>query len=602
MATRLFLSDTANALSGTFPTVQQTAVVTPITSTILGQDTTIRTMRSATSASMVTRTFTSTATTAVQRVFQGYFCSDTIQSDTLIPPQTCWLNISNRESSTNMNLGTDLRFCAYVWRPDTGSVVGYLVDGLAAAGDAEPTVTTAQRVNNASITSTATVSAAAGDVIIVEVYQIFTQAAATAYVGRFGYGGTTVALTNNTTVTNHAAFFELSTSDLVFGAPLVTISASFGNTLSDATLAGVGAITAPGFVAEGLLGGISWNTIGGTWDDQTLNWDQLDGATLDALTLGATGTVATPASEGTFNNTLAAVTLSGTGVSPRNAAFSNTLAAVTLSGTGVSPRNAAFGNTLAAMTLSGAGNVPLTASFNGTLAAATLGGTGDVDVAGSYSNTLAALTLAATGSLDVIISSGTFNNTLADASLAATGASPRNAAFSNTLAPLTLSSTGAVPHTATFNNTLGAATLGANGAVVDPGSAIGQFNNTLAALMLAGTGVIVTPVPVVPQTNQGAGSGGARASQRKKFTVPSNTPRRSPVERILDPSEGKVVEPEPALKLVPVETTSMAKQLALAPYPTPVAPTKTKVVDLPTGVPDEDEYSDIDMIMLALLA
>ncbi len=602
MPTRLFLDDAANALGGTFPSARQSSVVTPVTQTILGQDTTIRTMRSATSASMTLRTFTSSATTAVQRVFHGYFSSDTLNTDVLIPPQTCWLNLSNRQANANMNLGTDLRFCAYVWRPNTGSIVGYLVDGLATAGNAEPTVTTSQRVNNASITSTATVSAAAGDVIIVEVYQIFTQAAATAYAGRFGYGGTTVALTNNTTVTNHAAFFELSTSNLTFGTPLVTATGSFGNSLADAVLAGVGAITAPGFVAEGQLGGISWDTISGTWNDQALNWDQLDGATLAALTLAGTGTVANSAAAGTFGNTLADVTLSGTGVSPRNAAFSNTLAAVTLSGTGVTPRNAAFSNTLGALTLSGTANVPHTATFNNTLATATLGGVGDVDVAGSYSNTLGGLTLAGTGTLDVILSTGTFNNTLADASLAATGASPRNGAFSNTLAPLTLSSTGAVPHTATFNNTLATATLGANGAVIPPDSAIGQFNNTLAALMLAGMGVVVTPVPVVPETNQGAGSGGARASHHKKFVVPSDTPRRSPVDDLFDQDKAPAVEPEPAIKLVPVEATSMARQMALAPYPAPVAPMTTKVAELPTGVPDGDEYSDLDMIMLALLA
>lgn len=619
MPTRLFLRDTVNALAGIFPLVPQSAVVTPITQSILGQDLTIRTMRSATGASMVTRTFTSSATTAVQRVFHGYFCSDTLVGAQQIPPQSCTLNLANRESSLSMNLGSDLRYCAYVWRPATSSLVGYLVDGLGLTGDAEPTVTTALRVNRGSITSTVTVSAASGDVIIVEVYQVFTQALATAYVGQFAYDGTTQNLTVNTSVTNHASFFELETSSLVFGN--TSISGSFGVTLAAATVGGTGAITAPGFVSEGQLGAISWGVIGGDWDSQTLNWNQLDGATLGALTLGGTGTVVTPSTNGTFGSTLAPLTLAGTSTVLVAGAYSNTLAAVTLSGTGVSPRNAAFSNTLGALTLAGTATVPHTATFNNTLAAATLGAAGAIPVNGAYSNTLGTLTLAGVGSLDVLVASGTLNSTLADASLNAAGESPRNGAFSNTLAPLTLAGAGSLPHTATFSNTLGAATLsgagavgvagtfnntlaaaslGANGAVIPPDSAIGQFNNTLAALMLAGSGVIVTPVPVVPSTNQSAGSGGVRASHQKKFVVPSDTPRRNPVDQLFDTDSPKATEP--AVKLAPVETTSMARKLALAPYPAPVAPKVTKVADLPTGVPDQDEYSDLDMIMLALLA
>jgi hypothetical protein len=590
MPSRLFLHDATNALTGTFPSAEQSAA---LTATILAPTAnTLRTMNSLTGTAQVVRSITSSATVVAQVGFCAMFCSDTLNVAQVIPPQPLLFNIANRESSASMNIGADMRINAYVWRPSTGTKIGTLVDGLAMVGDAEPSAALSIRVNRASITSTVTLSADAGDVIICEVWNLFTQAVGTSLQCGFYWDGTTVNLTQDAVVTNHASFFELSTSTLTFGTPAVTsISCSFGQTLDTLTFSGVGAITAPGFVTEGQLGGVGWSAIAGTWDDQTLNWDQFDGATLaaatlaatgtsprnstfantlDPITLAATGTVAAASANGTFSNTLAALTLAATGTSPRNASFSNTLADATLAGVGSSPRNASFSNTLATIALSGAASVTLNATFSNTLGAVALAGAGAVPHTSSFANTLGAATLAATGTTPV---AGSFNNTLGAIALSATGVLPLAGVYNVTLAPVTL--TGA-------------------GTVTDVPPVVGQFLNTLTNLQLAATATVLTPVPQPAQRDDGAGSGGARAVQRKKFIVPS-VEQVPFVDRMFDDLKPqpmpRVVETPDYVERSTLLVDSLAKMAPkLAPPPEPLP--QVEVLE-----PDDD----LDMIMIAML-
>lgn len=369
MATRLFFHNVANALPGTFPTAEQSTVGTP-TKSVSGADT-LMTMGSLTGTSMVTRSISGSSTVAQQILMCGMFASLPLDVAQQIPPQPVTLNIANRESSTTMNLGADLRAVAYAWRPGTGTLVGYIVDGLTMVGDAEPSTALSIRVNNASVTSTVTVSTAAGDVIICEIWQVFTQGAANAFTGAIYFDGTTQNSTTNATVSDHASFFELTTSSLTFSQPIVG-----AGSISCA----VSTVAATGSVAIRGAGSIS----------------------CAASTVAATGRVALA---GAGSISCAAATLAGTGRVAISGAFSATLADATVAGTGTLAGPFTFGNRSV------------------TLADATVAATGKVAVAGAGSISCADVTLAATG---VVVDpnaaiTGTRNVTLERAVVTATG-------------------------------------------------------------------------------------------------------------------------------------------------------------------------------------
>lgn len=346
MATRLFFHDAANALSGTFPTTEQSTVGTP-TKTVVGANT-LRTMGSLTGTAMVTRSLSGSVTVAQQILMCGFFASMPLDVDQQIPPQPTTLNIANRESSTNMNLGADLRAVAYVWRPSAGTMVGYITDGLVGAGDAEPSTSLSIRVNNCSVTSTVTVSAAAGDVIICEVWQVFTQATANAFTGAFYYDGTTVNVTTNSTVTNHASFYELSTSTLTFAQPPIT--GTFTNTLSAATLAAAGAVAIAG------SGNISCAaaTVAATGRVAVSSARSI---TLAAATVAATGTVAGPFTFGNRSATLTDATVAATGKVAVAGVGGISCADATIAATGVLALAASRSVTLDTATVAATGTV-----------------------------------------------------------------------------------------------------------------------------------------------------------------------------------------------------------------------------------------------------
>lgn len=541
MATRLFFHDAVNALSGTFPTDEQSTALAS-TKPVLNSGT-LRTMNSITGTAMVARSLSGSATIATQVQFCAFFCSDTFDTDQPVGGgnQVITLNIANRESSTAMDLGEDLRTSVYVWRPSTGAVVGYVHDGGAMTGVAEAGAALSIRVNNGSVTSTTTVSAAAGDVLICEIWQQFAQASAVNPSGAIYYDGTTVTTTTNTVATNHASFLDFSVSTLTFGTPpVLSISCSFGQTLAPLTLSGTG--NSP---RNGSFGG-----------------------SLAALTLAGVGAVPHTS---TFNNTLDDVTLSGTGlVGVALGTFSNTLAALTLSGTGTSPRNGSFGGTLAALTLGGVGSIPL---------------------AGTSSKTLDDATLTGAGTANFGDATGTFSNTLGTLTLNGQGAVPIAGAASNTLGVATLSSTGRVPLAGTYSGTLGDDTLAATGTVTDIAPAVGSFLNTLENAQLAATGTVLSPARRVQQ-DPGAGSGASRARSRTKFRIPDTAVAPNPIDAILEPLPAP---PQPKPSAPKVAPMSMVTYLTIAPTPLPPPPLTRPVVI------EEDDYSDDDMIMLAML-
>jgi hypothetical protein len=396
MPTRLFFHAATNALSGTFPTDKQSAALTA-TKSVSGQGT-LFTMNSITGTSQVLRSVSGSATVAAQSLFCAFFCSDTFDADQPVGGgnQLVTLNIANRESSTSMDFGEDLRTSVYVWRPSTGSVVGYVHDGGAMTGNAEPSNSLAIRVNQGVVTSTATVMALAGDVLICEVWQQFVQASGVLGAGTIYWDGTIVNTTTNASVSSHASFLDLSASTLTFGTPpVLSISCSFGQSLAAATQSAAGGVVVAGSFAN-TLASITLTASASVPHASTLS------QTLADATIAGTGLVG--ASLGTFANTLASVTLTASASIPHVSTFANTLASVTLTASAVVPHVAAYSNTLATVSLTGEGIAADPASSEGTLdttlAAATMSGAGAVvdPITGTFDNAMAAATMAATGS------------------------------------------------------------------------------------------------------------------------------------------------------------------------------------------------------------
>lgn len=95
----------------------------------------------------------------------------------------------------------------YVWRPSTNSIVGTILDGNTAATNSEGAAAT-EVSQYATFAGSAVAGAAAGDVIVCEVWFTLTQGNATARADIFYFDGTTETLATGTTVSNHASFIN----------------------------------------------------------------------------------------------------------------------------------------------------------------------------------------------------------------------------------------------------------------------------------------------------------------------------------------------------------------------------------------------------------
>lgn len=246
MATKLYLLSAANPLAGTFPTSEQSSQTASWSMTGASS---LLAMRGTKGTVQGSFSGASLASTSPQIAFCGYFASDTLNVDQSVggAGQTLTLNIANRETSLNMNFGSDLRCNVYIWRPSTGARVGTICDCVVMTGGAEPSGSALTKVNNATTTATSTVSAIAGDVIICEIWQFHTQGAASSYTGSVYANGTIETLVTNTTVTSHASFISFSADTLTFGTPAssgivatlsVTLAADSAASLADVDVSG----------------------------------------------------------------------------------------------------------------------------------------------------------------------------------------------------------------------------------------------------------------------------------------------------------------------------------------------------------------------------
>lgn len=240
MATRLYFHDATNALTGTFPTTEQSTLtahdnfeaqnVNHMMGTLIG-------------TAQVTKTFTITENVAAEGVqfYVTRFISQFPLNQTGLAANTWTYNFSCRQSNLSsvnvyptLNIPDDtlVPMCAYVWRPSTGAKVGNIFDGNATGfvnlGD-EGTQNINQVAQHGSFTGSAVASAAVGDVIVFEAWTGVSTRSTDAADLQYMFDGTTVNTTDAATVSNHASFIE-TPQDIVFILPETTMTNT--NTLS----------------------------------------------------------------------------------------------------------------------------------------------------------------------------------------------------------------------------------------------------------------------------------------------------------------------------------------------------------------------------------
>lgn len=225
MPTKLFLHDASNALSGTFPTAEQSARTTTTGATIPATANTLRTMNQRVGILQTSLAASTAAQTAAQDVFMGYFCSDSLYGPQTVGGGSWTLNVADTNSNiANTNFYINA-LNIYVWRPSTGALVGTVRDATGLGG-LETTANNSIQVTTFTFTTSA-ISAINRDVIICELWANFTQGMATSYTGTVYFDGTTETLTENTIVTSHASFLLCSETLLFNEKPVTSIGHPF---------------------------------------------------------------------------------------------------------------------------------------------------------------------------------------------------------------------------------------------------------------------------------------------------------------------------------------------------------------------------------------
>lgn len=196
----------------------------------------------------------SAASAALQKVFMGpLFCSlpldgaQTVGAASGPAPITIWLANYQSNPNANFKLGA---LNIYVWRPSTGTKVGSIIDlpGLGVSFGAEPGSINQFWANGLLIAhSTTPVSAADGDIIVVEPWNVSTQDSATSYDVRLGFAGS-VETTTAAVVTDHAGFIVFAET-LAFKAGTIASGDGSVSIQTDVQGAGGFVVSAAGSVS-----------------------------------------------------------------------------------------------------------------------------------------------------------------------------------------------------------------------------------------------------------------------------------------------------------------------------------------------------------------
>jgi hypothetical protein len=207
MPTRFYFHNATSALSGTFPTGDQSAATANVTAAGAA---TMRVMDLVIGSGQTTMNFTTDGSTNARNNFLRTFVSPPLVGDQIVGGGNMILNAAEQESNTNANFWIN-SCCVYVWRPSTGTKVGNVRDAAGTSlGGSEPSAANSTQVSHITAITTSAVNALNGDVVICEIWTRTTQGQNNGYTALFQYDGTTENTTENAVVTNHASFLELN--------------------------------------------------------------------------------------------------------------------------------------------------------------------------------------------------------------------------------------------------------------------------------------------------------------------------------------------------------------------------------------------------------
>lgn len=384
MATKLYLHDAANDLSGTFPSGEQSSRTPDWT---VSGGTTLRKMDAAIGAAQASLAGATSATTAAQVGLLGMWVSPPLDGAQTVGGGSMTLNVADRESNNAANFWAN-SLHVYVWRPSTGAKVGTLQDSAGAHGGTEGG--TGETVTHITGITSSGVSASDGDVVICELWSYTSQSMASSYTATVYYDGTTENTTEDASVSDHASYLELAETltfqQAITGTASITQADNTASSTGTVDIAGTASIsqadntsTATGAVA--IVGTAS----------VTQSGDSLSSAAALAIvgtatltqagdTVSATGTISDASISGTANITQDGNSLSATGAVDIAATSSLSQADNTASATGAAGISATAAITQSGDALSAAaalnivGTASITQSGDTITASGTTGG------------------------------------------------------------------------------------------------------------------------------------------------------------------------------------------------------------------------------------
>jgi hypothetical protein len=200
---KFYLHDVTTSDTGTLPSASHSTNAPP--SVTASGAATSRTLGATIGVLQTSGAGSTLSQTATQSMWIRTFCSDPIAAQT-IPKQLYVFRCGASESNTNSTMG--LGFTLYVWRPSTGAVIGS--NPLFDQGSfvSVTTTTEANYTVTAALSDTIAVTAADGDILVLEVWRRpGTQAMTASYTNTAFYDGTT-----ESSATTNAAYVNCPTA------------------------------------------------------------------------------------------------------------------------------------------------------------------------------------------------------------------------------------------------------------------------------------------------------------------------------------------------------------------------------------------------------
>lgn len=225
MVTRLYLHNAVSGVTGTLPSTEQSTQTSALN---FESQATNRSMDTTIGTAQVQLDFTNSATRSNVWGYMSKFVSPSL-NQTSVAANTWRWNFAAQVNNTALDdyptpgANNTVPVCCYVWRPSTGAKVANILDGNASDTyrDVAGFGQTTERSEDGTFIGSA-VTCQVNDVIVFEAWCRVKSSVTTSAVISFMYDGTTVTLTNNTAVSNHASFIETpeNLSFIAGGAPI----------------------------------------------------------------------------------------------------------------------------------------------------------------------------------------------------------------------------------------------------------------------------------------------------------------------------------------------------------------------------------------------